>query len=327
MTPSPAGTGPGRFGAFELVLLATVSLVWGAAYVFIRQGLLLGAAPLAYAAVRYGLAAVAFAGLAAFRRQALPARGPWIASAVIGGLLIIGLYGGLLYWGEQYTTGGYAAVLASTVPLLTVGFGAVLLPAERLGIRGITGMAIGFGGAVVLVLPELLGSPLGSAEGPLFVLLAMISASAGTVLLRRYGGGPQGLWQIGTQFLVAGLLLGLAALVLPGQTALPGSPPLLLDLAALVGLSSVLGYFSYFALHHRVGPVQANVVTYLSPLVGLAIGTGLYGEPVTTFELGGIVIVFGGVTLVLWEAGLRARRSSVRPSEAPRPIDRNPGRP
>jgi len=285
-----------------------VGLVWGSAYVFIREGLLLGATPLAFASLRYLLSAIAFALIAAVRRDRRPARRDLVVSASVGGVLIIGLYGGLLYWGEQFTTGGYAAVLASTAPLLTVAVGYPLLRSERLSARGLLGMAVGFVGAIVLVLPQLSGSAVGSWQGPLFVIAAIASVAVGTVVLRRIGRGPQGLWQITSQFATAGILLGAAALILPVRESVPLTSGIVGALVVLVVFSSLLGYFAYFALHHRVGPVRANVVAYVAPLVGVAVGSGVFGEPVTLYELLGVAIVLGGVSLVLLDAARRAVR-------------------
>ncbi len=295
----PSGSSPARFAPRDLALLAAVSLVWGAAYVMIREGLLLGASPLAFASARYALSAAGFAALAAATRERLPARREAVVSAGVGGVLIIGLYGGLLYWGEQYASGGYAAVLASTAPLLTVAFGYGLLRSERLGSLGLAGMGVGFVGAVILVLPQLTGSPIGTWQGPVFVLAAMLSTAVGTVLLRRVGRGRQGLWQIGIQFGIASLLLSGGAVALRLPLTVPAVPGVLLSLVALVLLSSILGYFAYFALHHRVGPVRANVVAYLVPLVGVALGSGAFGEPLTAWEVAGVAVVLGGVTLIL----------------------------
>jgi O-acetylserine/cysteine efflux transporter len=288
-----------RFGRAELGLLLTVSLVWGAAYVFIRQGIVLGASPLAFAAARYALSAVGFALIAIVLRAPAPSRRNLLVSASVGGLLVIGLYGGLLYWGEQYTTGGYAAVLASTAPLLTVVIGFPLLAGERLGRWGLLGMAVGFAGTTLLVVPELFGSAIGTWQGPVFILAAMISVTVGTVLLRRIGGGPQNFWQIGVQFAVAGAVLAGAAAVLPVPETLPGTAGVFVALGILVLLSSVVGYFAYFSLHHRVGPVRANIVAYLTPLVGIGLGTGLYAEAITPWEIAGVLVVLAGVTLVL----------------------------
>jgi drug/metabolite transporter (DMT)-like permease len=298
--PDGAATGP-AFSRVDLLLLALVALVWGSAYVFIKEGIDYGAPPILFAAARYGLSAVAFFAIAALWRQPWPARRAATVSALLGGTLIIGGYGGLLYWGEQYTTGGYAAVLASTAPILTVAIAFGLLPSERLGRQGLGGIAVGFAGAVVLVLPQLIGSSVGTWPGPLFVGGAYVSAAVGTVLLRRFGGGPQGLWQIGVQFGASAALLFAASAAFALPARLPLTTGVVLALAALVLLSSVVGYFGYFRLHHHVGPVRANLVAYLAPIVGLAVGSGFFAEPLTLYEIVGFVIVLVGVTLVLLE--------------------------
>ncbi len=309
MTPSAAPSAPPspsvRIRSLDIVLLIVLAIAWGSAYIFIREGIVYGASPILFAAVRYALSAAAFAGLAAGRREAWPRRGAAAASAAIGGTLVIGAYGGFLYWGEQYTTGGYASVLSCTAPILTVAFAYTLLPSERLGPRSLIGLALGFAGTIVLVVPELAGGPIGTWEGPPFLIAAFVCATSGTVLLRRYGGGPQGQWQIGVQFAVAALLLGAVSLVVPGRPALPTTWAVLGSLVALVALSSVGGYLAYYTLHHRVGPVRANTVAYLLPLVGIALGSGFFAEPITGFEIVGFLIVLAGVTLILYESSRR----------------------
>jgi drug/metabolite transporter (DMT)-like permease len=288
-----------RISATDVGLLVVLSVLWGAAYIFIREGIVLGASPILFAGVRYAFSAAAFCALAAARRESFPTRHALLLSLTVGGIFVIGLYGGFLYWGEQYTTGGYAAVLASTAPILTVAFAFALLPAERLSSLGLLGILIGFLGVIVLVVPQLEGSPVGTWPGPAFAIGAFVSAAIGTVLLRRWGTGPQGLWQIGGQFGVAALLLGVASFALPVSNQLPLTPGVLGSLAALVIFSSVGGYFVYFRLHHRIGPIGANSVAYLIPLVGVGIGSGFFGEPVTLEEILGFLIVIAGVTLVI----------------------------
>ncbi len=301
-SPSPVLASTPRLRSVDVALLGALGVLWGSAYIFIREGIVAGASPLLFASVRYVLSAAAFAGLALARREAFPGRRAVLVSAAVGGTLFIGLYGGLLYWGEQYTTGGYAAVLSSTAPILTVAVAYFLLPAERFGSLSLTGLLIGFVGVVVLVAPEITGSPVGSGWGPVFIVSAFLSTAIGTVLLRRIGGGRQGLWQIGVQFGVGGLILAVAAAVLPFPEALPDVVGVWAMLAALIVFSSVLGYFTYFTLHYRVGPVRANVVAYLLPLVAIGIGSGFFGEPVTAFEILGFLIVIAGVTLIVLES-------------------------
>lgn len=304
MSPaSPQDPSAPRLGPREVGLLVALAFLWGSAYILIREGELFGASPLAYAGVRYALSAAAFAGLAAARREPWPSRRGLLVSATVGGVLLIGLYGGFLYWGEQSTTGGYAAALSSTAPILTVVASYAILPNEGLGPLALAGIGLGFLGVLVLVLPDLVGPGVGSASGVLAIVAAFVSTTFGSVLLRRYGGGRQTLWQIGAQFGVGTLVLGAATLLVPSPEALPLTPAIWGALLLLVVFSSVMGYFVYFLLHHRVGPNRANIVAYLLPLVGIGFGTGLFGEPVTVPEVAGFVIVLAGVTLVLREAG------------------------
>jgi drug/metabolite transporter (DMT)-like permease len=308
-SPGPTLPGPPperpQYEPADIGLLAVVGLVWGLAYIFIREGVVLGASPLLFAAVRYLLSAAAFVAIAVARRERLPTGRSVRVSALVGGFLVIGLYGGFLYWGEQYTSGGYAAVLSTTAPILTVIVAYFLLRHEGLGPEAILGIAVAFVGVVVLVGPTLFGGPVGTWQGPAFVVSAFVSAAFGTVLLRRFGGGPQGLWQIGAQFAVGGLLLTIASFALPVSHVLPGTAGVLGSLAALVVLSSVVGYFAYFRLHHRVGPVRANAVAYLLPLIGVGVGSGYFHEPVTAWEIGGCAVVLVGMTLIVRES-LRA---------------------
>ena len=97
---SPNAPRSARLNSLDVLLLGTLGILWGSAYIFIREGIVFGASPLAFAAVRYGLSAAAFAALAAGRCELVPVRGAVLVSAAVGGTLIIGAYGGLLYWGE-----------------------------------------------------------------------------------------------------------------------------------------------------------------------------------------------------------------------------------
>ncbi|EQD43733.1 membrane protein containing DUF6, transmembrane [mine drainage metagenome] len=303
-TPSRSGLDGGTAG-----LLVALAVFWGLAYLFIRAGIQGGASPLLFAAVRYLLSAAAFGALALARREPTRDRRSWAISALVGGVLIIGLYGGFLYTGEQYTTGGYAAVLSSTAPLLTALAALVLLPNERPSRLATLGLGLGFAGAIVLVLPSLSSGGVGTWPGPELLLAAFASTAIGTVLLRRLRTPAQSLGQIGVQFAVAGALLAAGALAIGGSPSLPATPDVLGSLGALVAVSSVLGYFTYFRLHHRVGPVRANTVAYLIPLVGAGIGSGLLGEPFSVWEGLGFVLVAAGVALVA-----RGGRPSSRPT-------------
>ncbi|HEY1198962.1 MAG TPA: DMT family transporter [Thermoplasmata archaeon] len=303
----------------DVLLLVALAVLWGSAYVAIREGIVAGASPFLFAGARYAIVAGLLALVATVRREAWPSQRSVLLSALVGGTLIIGFYGMLLYWGEQFTTGGYASVLSGMGPILTVVFAYSLLPSERLSRVAVAGIALGFVGILVLVLPSLLGGVGGGWMGPVAVMGAFVVFPLGTVLLRRWGREREGTWQLSFQFGVGAGILGLAMLVLRGPERLPLTFAVWGPLLVLVVFSSLLGYVVYFRLHHQIGPGRANLVTYLLPLVGVGLGSGLYGEPITVWEVGGFLLVVAGLSLV-FATGNRTRPPVARsPGEAEPP--------
>jgi len=301
----PGGSGGPRITRTDVLLLLALGFLWGSAYVAIREGIVAGASPFIFAGTRYAIVAAILGLVAAVRAESRPDRRASLLAALVGGPFIIGFYGLLLYWGEQFTSGGYASVLSGLAPILTVVFGYFLLRSERMSGMAIVGVAVGFVGMLVLVLPSLRGGLGGSWKGPVVILAAFVVFTLGTVLLRRWSRGPQGTWQLAIQFGVGSGIAGVAVVAVPGPERLPLTVAVWGSLLVLVVFASLMGYVVYFRLHHRVGPGGANLVAYLLPLVGVGIGSGFFGEPVTVWEVAGFGVVVVGLSLVF--AGQRPR--------------------
>jgi probable blue pigment (indigoidine) exporter len=297
--PIPVGPPqPTQGSRQDLLLLIAVGALWGSAFPVIRAGIVAGAPPLIFAAVRYGLTSGVLVLLAWFTHARISARSDLVRAAVYGGLLIIGLYGALLYLGEQTTSGGLAAVLAASASFWSVVLGYALLPRERLGGLALAGLAVGFVGVTVLVLPQLESGPGSTLAGTVLVLAAVVAFSAGGVLLRRGAPVEPTLWTLAVQFAVATALVGAIALVLGEPHVLGNTSQTLPALAYLVAAPSILGYVLYFRLHHRVGPTHANLVVYVAPVVALLVGVFAFGEAATWVEGGGLVLIATGLYLV-----------------------------
>jgi len=320
---APVASTAARVTRTDLLLLIALGALWGSAYVAIREGEVGGASPFLFAGVRYAIAGALFALLATARREPWPGRSAALLSAVVGGIFVIGLYGAFLYWGEQFTTGGYASVLSGTAPILTVVYARFLLPSERLRPTAVAGVVLGFVGVVVLVLPSLVGGLGSNWEGPLGVMGAFVVFALGSVLLRRWSPGGEGTWQLSLQFGVGAAILCLAVLIVPGPESLPFTLTVWGSLLVLVVFASLLGYVVYFRLHHRIGPGRANLVAYILPLVGIGLGTGLFGEPITVWEVGGFLLVALGLSLVFVTTNRSSGPSTERSSRPP--VDPNAG--
>ncbi len=282
----------------DLLLVVVLGVLWGSAFPVIRYGLVAGAPPLLFAAVRYSLTAAILVPIAFVARSPRSAAASMWSPAVFGGLLMIGGYGGLLYLGEESTSGGLAAILTASAPLASALFGSGLLPAERLGRWAVAGLLVGFGGVAVLVLPQL-GHPFASGfAGPVLVVSAVLVFALGSVLLRRTATVAPTLWSLALQFAVAGALLGAVGVGIGEPITLGHAAMALPSLAFLVIVPGVLGYALYFRIHHRSGPTRANLVGYVNPVAGVLVGLLVFGETVTALEIAGMGLIALGLFML-----------------------------
>ncbi|MGH4029262.1 DMT family transporter [Actinomycetota bacterium Odt1-20B] len=149
---------------------------WASAFVSIRSA---GAAfsPGALALGRLAAASVVLIVLVLIRREGLPPREAW-RGIVVSGVVWFGGYMVALNWGERLVDAGTAALLVNIGPILMALLAARLL-GEALPPRLIAGMAVSFGGAVVVGLSMSAGSSESSGSTPLLgVVLCVLAAVA-----------------------------------------------------------------------------------------------------------------------------------------------------
>lgn len=278
--------------------LVVLGVVWGSAFIAIRYVENVGASPFFFVMVRMLLSAPLMAVLALSAREAPPARRDLAVSAFLGGAFVMGGYQVMLFWGEQFTSGGLAGVLVASSPLFTAVLSYFLLRHESFGRTGALGLALGFGGVALLFEPELAQGGSSSVFGLLAVLAAALAFAVGSVLLRKWRKGGESYWGASVEF-AAGAVFALPfVLVFEPHPYLPLSLGAVLALAYLVGAAGVGGFAVYFYLHHEVGPSRANLVSFVSPISALVFGVLILGESYYPIQIGGFLLIVLGLFLL-----------------------------
>lgn len=274
--------------------LLLLSLLWGAAYLFMRAAVpAFGPAPMI--ALRLAIAVAVLLPLLAWRGglgQLRAHPGPLLLQAVVFTALPFLMLG----WAAQHLTAGLLSVLNATAPLFAALLAHVVFH-ERLGGWRIAGLALGFGGVALLTAGSV---SFRSAQGLLAVggvLLVSAMWAVGANYTRRRLGGMDSL-----ALTVGSLALASLALAPLAAATWPATPPPLrawLEMAFLGVASSGLGFLLYYRLLRRIGPVRAMSVTFLNPVVALIAGALYLGETVSLQTLAGAAVVLLGTALSL----------------------------
>jgi drug/metabolite transporter (DMT)-like permease len=286
------------------LLFATVSLLWGVPYLFIKVAVA-EVPPVTVVFVRVALAAALLAPVAA-RRGALRGLRGRLLPLVVLSLTEITVPFLLISMGEQRITSSLAGLLIAAMPLFVALLALRFDAAERVSGSRLLGLLLGIGGVAVLLGVDL-GGDVRQVAGGAMVLLATLCYASSTLLVKRFFSDVAMLGVVTVATAIASLLLAPFALALT-PTRLP-SPNVVLALVALGVLCTAAGLLSYFALIVEAGPSRAAVITYMNPAVAVALGVAILGEPLT----GGIVV---GFLLILVGSWLSTRRPARRSQPA-----------
>src|ERR1700755_1912886 len=204
-----------RFGAYGA--WAAVCFFWGTTYLAIRVGLET-LQPTLFAGLRFIVAGgLLFFVMSRQRNARLPLGREWFDLGVVG-LMLLGIGNGAVVWAEQWVPSGMAALLVATSPFWAAALGRFEDNAERVGLRGLLGMAVGFGGLAMLVGPQLFGAEL---NGKYLLGVALIQVGcffwqAGSVYSKLRPVGVSPLMASAVQMLWAGVVLTLAGALIGG---------------------------------------------------------------------------------------------------------------
>src|SRR5215210_174557 len=197
-----------KFGAYGA--WAAVCFFWGTTYLAIVVGLE-SFQPTLFAGLRFVVAGgLLFFVMSRQRGARLPIGREWFDLGVVG-LLLLGVGNGAVVWAEQWVPSGMAALLVATSPFWAALLERAQKDGERVGLRGLLGMAVGFGGLALLVGPHLFGTEMNGkyALGVGIIQVGCFTWQAGSAYAKVRPTGVSPLMASAVQMLWAGVALTL----------------------------------------------------------------------------------------------------------------------
>ena len=295
---------------------AAVSIIWGIPYLLIRIAVRHGVTPGLLAFGRVALAAVVLLALAwrAGTLGTLRGRfGVLLAYAVIEVCIPFPLIAA----GETRVSSSLAAILISSVPLIVALLALRFDQSERPTPVRAVGLLIGFGGVVALVGIDVAGS---SREllGAGAILLAAVGYAIGPMLIKLRLGGLDPRATMGGSLAIASVLLAPVAALNPPHTTPSAGAIVCVIVLGLV--CTAAAFVIYTILIGEAGTSRATVITYVNPVIAVALGVALLGERPGAGSVAGLLLILAGSWLSTdgrLPPGLA--RMFVRPAPATRP--------
>jgi drug/metabolite transporter (DMT)-like permease len=289
-----------------LLYLATVA-IWGSSWLGIKYQLGV-VAPEISVLYRFILAAAMLLGWCWLRGLRL--RFTWRQHLGLAsqGVPLFSLNYIIFYVATNYLTSGLVAVTFSTITVMNIAFGAVLLGAP-IRPRVAIGAALGIAGLSLVFWPELAAFDTGSAGliGLGLSLIATAFASLGNMASARNQRAGIPVMQGNAIGMVYGALCTLVIVLVRGVPfSFDPSPLYIGALAYLAVFATVIGFGCYLTLLGRIGADRAAYTSVVFPVVALGLSTVFEGFVWTAPALAGVALIVLGNVIVLARS---ARRS------------------
>lgn len=286
------------------ISLFIVYVVWGSTYLAIRVAVR-EMPPLAAASIRFLTAGLIMAAIAliADRKHGWPSRRLFADYALVG-VLLLAFGNGLVMSAERTIPSGIAALIVATVPLWIVFLDGLRPGGKPWTARGWVGTLVGLVGVALVARPE--GATTEHWKGVIALQAAAISWTIGSLYVQSR---PRKLplFTASAIEMLAGSVVLLLESLLMGEdpSRLFAAPPSAWGaLAYLVIFGSLIGFTAFAHCLNELPASTVGTYAYVNPVVAVALGAALLGEPVSPGLLVGGLLIVASVALTT----LRSRR-------------------
>src|SRR4029077_7997360 len=293
-----------RYDVRVLLAFVAIYLLWGGTFLAIRIAVL-EIPPFFTAGLRFFTAGAVLYVFMRLCGRPSPSAAQWRSIAVTALCMFVATYGAL-FWAEQYVPSGITSVIEATLPITTVAFEVFVFRQQPFRWRTLAAVALGLSGVAWLLIRN--DQPFPGL--PCVVILVGGAAwSLGAVLTRSLPRPKSLALSAGAQMMLGGAVL----LALSQATGELHSFPRIslragLALTYLIVGGSLAGFTAYVWLLARMPATQVASHAYVNPLVAVALGYFVAGEPLTLPMVLASALVLASVVVILKTPDVRERR-------------------
>jgi len=275
-----------------------VSIFWGTTYLGIRIGVEV-LPPFLFGGIRWVTAGLILVSYFKIRGHSFPRRAD-LKNIAISATILIGVANSLLIWAEKEVPSGLAALIFATFPFWMAGMGAILPQGEKLNLRKLTGIIIGFLGILVLFQADL--SNIVNKEyffGILMVFLAAFAWAGGTLFSKYKFQRSNSMMNVSLQMLIGGLVQSVLGISSGELGELTFTTQGLYAMLYLIIFGSIVGFVAYSYALSKLSPSKFSMYGFINPVIAVFLGWAVLGE---RFDMNVIIatgLILFGIAIVM----------------------------
>lgn len=308
-----SGTSARSLSLPVLAALLAVYVFWGGTYLAMKFAIET-LPPFLMAGIRFVTAGAILYIWELLRGTQHPNKSHWQSAAVVGGLLLLGGNGGVV-WAEQMVPSGIAAIIIATVPLWMALIAWLWQGGGRPSGMVAFGLLLGLLGITLLVAKSSGSIPSGPVPwyAYLVLILAAFSWAVGSLYSRVANLPNSPLMSIALQMLTGGLFcltVGLLTGELDSFNMSSISLRSTLSLGYLIFFGSIVAFSAYIWLLKVADPTVVSTYAYVNPVVAIFLGWILAGEQMGSNDaLAALIIVIA--VIIITKYNFRGKATAV----------------
>lgn len=215
--------------------------------------------------------------------------------------------------GTSLLSSGIAGAISGAIPLFSLLAAVLFLKEEVVTKTKLVGSLLGFLGIVLLARPFNADIASSTALGATYMVIGAMSVGFSFVYAKRFISplqiSPLALttYQLGTGLLILFAITDFNGIEVITHSAVAFSGTVL----GLGLLGTGLAYLCYYFIIEKLGALTASSVTYIPPIIALAIGVGIMGESIEYQDYVATAIILLGVCVVAVSSRTKIKQQRV----------------
>ena len=215
--------------------------------------------------------------------------------------------------GTSLLSSGIAGAISGAIPLFSILAAILFLKEEAVTKTKLAGSLLGFLGIVLLARPFNADIASSTALGATYMVIGAMSVGFSFVYAKRFISplqiSPLALttYQLGTGLLILFTITDFNGIEVITHSAVAFSGTVL----GLGLLGTGLAYLCYYFIIEKLGALTASSVTYVPPIIALAIGAGIMGESIEYQDYVATAIILLGVCIVAVSSRTKIKQQRV----------------